>query len=83
MTNRQEKLKELQKIWKKADNDIKERARTIYGVKATRFKHIVNGVTPKPQSSTVSEDCIEQALQATKQAFKNQAKDKAKYAETI
>ena len=56
---REIKLKELQKIWKKADDNIKKRARNIYGVKATRFKHIVNGVTPKPQSSTVSEYCIE------------------------
>jgi hypothetical protein len=81
--NREEKLKALQGLWKKADNDIKKRARTIYGCNAVRFKDIVNGVTRKPQSSKVSETCITQALQATKQAFKDQLADKTKFANSL
>jgi len=59
-----EKLNNLQNLWNKADIKIKQRAIKIYGINQIEFENIVNGVND-------SEVCILQAIQAIKQAFKD------------
>lgn len=78
---RSEKLEQLQTLWSRADNDIKERARNIYGCGRQWFLSIVKGTTSN--GGDVSEDAIDSAINATKQAFKDQAADKAKFAKNL